>query len=68
MPGLSPVFHQQPPFEQDVFGYRQNPPRECGPQCQRQPVIQLGAPRRVFLKLDAEANFGDIYDADNKAG
>ena len=64
MAGLSPGFHQQPPFEQDVFSYRQNPPRECWPQCQRQPVVQLGTSRRVFLKFNAKANFSDIYDAE----
>jgi hypothetical protein len=46
--------------------YRQNPRCQCGPQCQRQPIIQFGAAGRVFLKFDAEANLGDIYDADIK--
>jgi hypothetical protein len=64
MPDLSAVFHQQPPFEQDVFRYGQDPPCERRPQCKRQPVIQLGASRGVFLKLNAEANFGDVHDAD----
>jgi hypothetical protein len=59
---LRPSSIKQPPFEQDVFRYRQNAPCERGPQCQRQPLIQLGAAYRVFLKFDAEANFGDIYD------
>ena len=27
-------------------------------------MIQLGASRRVFLKVDAEANFSDIHEAD----
>jgi hypothetical protein len=26
--------------------------------------MQLGTPRRVLLKFDAEADFRDIYDAD----
>jgi hypothetical protein len=43
-------------FEQDVFRYR--------PQCQRQPVIQLRAPRRIFLKVAAKTYFGDVHDAD----
>jgi hypothetical protein len=59
MPYLSPVFHQRPPFEQYVFRYRQNPPRESGPQCHRQPLVQFGASRHSLLKFNAEANFSD---------
>src|SRR5450432_3141777 len=64
MPDLAAFFHQQPPFEQDVFRYWQDPPCECWPQCQRQPFSQHGAPRRVCLKLDAKTNFGYIDNAD----
>ena len=50
VPDPASLFHQQPPLQQDVFRYRQNPPRECRLQCQLQPFIQIGAARRVFLK------------------
>lgn len=61
---LAALFHQLPPFEQDVFRGRQYPLGEGGPQSQGEPVVQLNPPRRVFLKIDPKPNFGDADDAD----
>ncbi len=47
MPGLSPFFHQKPPFEYDVLGQRKNSLFEQGPDLLREPVGKIRSPTHV---------------------
>jgi hypothetical protein len=66
MARLAAVRDEDPPFEHDIFGYRQGALLEHRPYLVREPVIEFRAARGVADAFDAEADFrkGDGADED----
>ncbi len=61
---LAAIFNKHPPPQEDIFGDRKNALIECGPDGQRQPVVQAGAADYISNGLNSKTDFGHRDNAD----